>query len=175
VWSTRLGSDPGLARFIAQVARRVEGPVGAPDLDGLGAAVVGNYLRSGAAVNRGQHAQPAGVIGYDRGDASLRTPAAKTNYRSAGRAVAAVALAAARGAGLFTIAASGSGCCAGCPTRCCASRLSTRATEWCPRSLDLHLRLVLRQLMTVTHRASARYGGTRPPNWSAWRGWPLGL
>src|ERR1700756_5048523 len=38
----RLGSDPGLARFIAQVARRVVGP----DLDGLGAAVVGDYLRS---------------------------------------------------------------------------------------------------------------------------------
>ncbi|MBI3217422.1 MAG: VWA domain-containing protein [Mycobacterium sp.] len=42
----RLGSDPGLARFIDQVARRVEGRVIEPDLDGLGAAVVGDYLRS---------------------------------------------------------------------------------------------------------------------------------
>ena len=42
----RLGDDPGLARFIDQVARRVEGRVVMPDLDGLGAAVVGDYLRS---------------------------------------------------------------------------------------------------------------------------------
>ncbi len=42
----RLGTDPGLARFIDQVARRVEGRVVVPDLDGLGAAVVGDYLRS---------------------------------------------------------------------------------------------------------------------------------
>ena len=40
----RLGDDPGLARFIDQVARRVEGRVVVPDLDGLGAAVVGDYL-----------------------------------------------------------------------------------------------------------------------------------
>lgn len=40
----RLGSDPGLARFIDQVARRVSGRVVVPDLDGLGAAVVGDYL-----------------------------------------------------------------------------------------------------------------------------------
>ncbi|MEI7715056.1 MAG: VWA domain-containing protein, partial [Mycobacterium sp.] len=42
----RLGDDPGLARFIDQVARRVEGRVVVPDEDGLGAAVVGDYLRS---------------------------------------------------------------------------------------------------------------------------------
>ena len=42
----RLSDDPGLARFIDQVARRVEGRVVAPDVDGLGAAVVGDYLRS---------------------------------------------------------------------------------------------------------------------------------
>ncbi len=42
----RLGDDPGLARFIDQVARRVEGRVVVPGLDGLGAAVVGDYLRS---------------------------------------------------------------------------------------------------------------------------------
>jgi uncharacterized protein with von Willebrand factor type A (vWA) domain len=42
----KLGTDPGLARFIDQVARRVEGRVVQPDLDGLGAAVVGDYLKS---------------------------------------------------------------------------------------------------------------------------------
>lgn len=42
----RLGSDPGLARFLDKIARRVEGRVIVPDLDGLGAAVVGDYLRS---------------------------------------------------------------------------------------------------------------------------------
>ena len=42
----RLGDDPGLARLIDQVARQVEGRVVEPDLDGLGAAVVGDYLRS---------------------------------------------------------------------------------------------------------------------------------
>ncbi|HET9876362.1 MAG TPA: VWA domain-containing protein [Mycobacterium sp.] len=42
----RLGSDPGLARFIDQVARRVQGRVVVPDVDGLGAAVVSDYLRS---------------------------------------------------------------------------------------------------------------------------------
>lgn len=42
----RLGDDPGLARFIDDMARRVEGRVVVPDLDGLGAAVVGDYLKS---------------------------------------------------------------------------------------------------------------------------------
>ncbi|WP_197378490.1 vWA domain-containing protein [Mycolicibacterium mengxianglii] len=42
----RLGTDPGLARFIDQVARRVQGRVVVPDLDGLGAAVVGDYLKA---------------------------------------------------------------------------------------------------------------------------------
>ncbi|MEJ7796513.1 MAG: VWA domain-containing protein [Nocardioides sp.] len=40
----RLGEDPGLARFIESMARRVEGRVVAPELDDLGAAVVGSYL-----------------------------------------------------------------------------------------------------------------------------------
>jgi uncharacterized protein with von Willebrand factor type A (vWA) domain len=40
----RLGEDPGLARFIDQLANRVEGRVVAPELDDLGAAVVGSYL-----------------------------------------------------------------------------------------------------------------------------------
>ncbi|GAA1160690.1 VWA domain-containing protein [Ornithinicoccus hortensis] len=42
----RLGEDPGLARFIDQLARRVDGTVVAPELDDLGAAVVGSYLGS---------------------------------------------------------------------------------------------------------------------------------
>ena len=45
----RLGEDPGLARFLDQLAKRADGTVVAPDLDGLGAAVVDGYLggRSG--------------------------------------------------------------------------------------------------------------------------------
>lgn len=42
----RLGEDPGLARFIESMARRVDGRVVAPELDDLGAAVVGSYLGS---------------------------------------------------------------------------------------------------------------------------------
>ncbi|WP_392507635.1 hypothetical protein ACF3NT_11930 [Naumannella halotolerans] len=40
----RLGEDPGLARFIQQMADRVDGRVVSPELDDLGAAVVGSYL-----------------------------------------------------------------------------------------------------------------------------------
>ncbi|MBC9734617.1 vWA domain-containing protein [Nocardioides marmotae] len=42
----RLGEDPGLARFIDSMAQRVDGRVVAPELDDLGAAVVGSYLGS---------------------------------------------------------------------------------------------------------------------------------
>ena len=42
----RLGDDPGLARFVEAMARRVGGSVVAPETDDLGAAVVGSYLRS---------------------------------------------------------------------------------------------------------------------------------
>jgi uncharacterized protein with von Willebrand factor type A (vWA) domain len=42
----RLGEDPGLARFIDGMARRVDGSVVAPEADDLGAAVVGSYLGS---------------------------------------------------------------------------------------------------------------------------------
>ncbi len=47
----RLGEDPGLARFLEQLAARVDGRVVAPELDDLGAAVVGSYLggRGGSA------------------------------------------------------------------------------------------------------------------------------
>ncbi|ROS54487.1 VWA domain-containing protein [Frigoribacterium sp. PhB24] len=44
----RLGDDPGLARFVDGMARRVDGSVVAPDLDELGAAVVGSYVRTRA-------------------------------------------------------------------------------------------------------------------------------
>lgn len=49
----RLGQDPGLARFVDQMARRVDGRVVAPELDDLGAAVVGSYLGSRGARSAG--------------------------------------------------------------------------------------------------------------------------
>jgi uncharacterized protein with von Willebrand factor type A (vWA) domain len=49
----RLGSDPGLARFVDSMARRVDGRVVAPELDDLGAAVVGSYLGSRAPAGLG--------------------------------------------------------------------------------------------------------------------------
>ena len=42
----RLGEDPGLARFVDSMVRRVGGHTVAPELDDLGAAVVGSYLGS---------------------------------------------------------------------------------------------------------------------------------
>jgi uncharacterized protein with von Willebrand factor type A (vWA) domain len=48
----RLGADPGLARFVDQMARRVDGRVVAPELDDLGAAVVSSYL-GGRGAGRG--------------------------------------------------------------------------------------------------------------------------
>ncbi|KFU82416.1 Uncharacterized protein, contains von Willebrand factor type A (vWA) domain [Amycolatopsis lurida] len=42
----RLGDDPRLTEFVDVIARRSGGRVVAPDLDGLGAAVVGDYLRT---------------------------------------------------------------------------------------------------------------------------------
>lgn len=42
----RLGDDPGLGRFLDALARRVGGTVVAPDVDDLGAAVVGRFLHS---------------------------------------------------------------------------------------------------------------------------------
>lgn len=55
----RLGEDPGLARFIDQLATRVQGRVVAPELDDLGAAVVGSYLGS-----RGPRGRTGGGGGY---------------------------------------------------------------------------------------------------------------
>src|SRR4051812_16710627 len=53
----RLGTDPGLARFIESMARRVDGRVVSPELDDLGAAVVGSYLgsRGAAGLDGGQY------------------------------------------------------------------------------------------------------------------------
>ncbi len=61
----RLGEDPGLARFIESMARRVDGRVVSPELDDLGAAVVGSYLgdRSPASSYRDHF----GSWGGDRG------------------------------------------------------------------------------------------------------------
>ncbi len=42
----RLGSDRGLAHFVDSMAKRVHGRVVSPELDDLGAAVVGSYLGS---------------------------------------------------------------------------------------------------------------------------------
>ena len=58
----KLGEDPGLGRFIDQMAERVDGRVVAPELDDLGAAVVGSYLGS-----RGRGA-PGGFGGGGYGD-----------------------------------------------------------------------------------------------------------
>ncbi len=54
----RLGDDPGLARFVESMARRVDGRVLAPELDDLGAAVVGSYLGS-------RHGGGSGGSGYN--------------------------------------------------------------------------------------------------------------
>ena len=40
----RLGDDPGLARFVDSLAKRVDGTVMAPELEDLGVEVVGSYL-----------------------------------------------------------------------------------------------------------------------------------
>ena len=53
----RLGDDPGLARFIEQMAQRVDGRMVSPELDDLGAAVVGSYLGDRAA------GRPGGMSG----------------------------------------------------------------------------------------------------------------
>jgi uncharacterized protein with von Willebrand factor type A (vWA) domain len=61
----RLGDDPGLARFIESMARRVEGRMVSPELDDLGAAVVGSYL--GARSASSYREQFGGWGGGDRG------------------------------------------------------------------------------------------------------------
>lgn len=72
----RLGEDPGLARFVASMARRAGGRVVAPELDDLGTAVVGSYLgtratspRSAAAGHgaSGHGSSGGGATGDDAG------------------------------------------------------------------------------------------------------------
>jgi len=62
----RLGSDAGLARFVDSMARRVGGRVVAPEVDDLGAAVVGSYLgaRDPAGVGGGQYGDWFGGRGF---------------------------------------------------------------------------------------------------------------
>lgn len=59
----RLGEDPGLARFVEQMARRVDGRMVSPELDDLGAAVVGSYLGDRTSYRE----QLGGWYGSDRG------------------------------------------------------------------------------------------------------------
>jgi uncharacterized protein with von Willebrand factor type A (vWA) domain len=61
----RLGDDPGLARFIESMARRVDGRMVSPELDDLGAAVVGSYLGDRSASTYRE--QFGGWGGSDRG------------------------------------------------------------------------------------------------------------
>jgi uncharacterized protein with von Willebrand factor type A (vWA) domain len=60
----RLGSDPGLARFVESMARRVGGRVVAPELDDLGAAVVGSYLGSRGPAGAGDYGDWFGGRGF---------------------------------------------------------------------------------------------------------------
>lgn len=67
----RLGEDPGLARFIDSMAKRVDGRVIAPELDDLGAAVVGSYLGSrgrGGGLGGGGYGDWFGGRGFWVGD-----------------------------------------------------------------------------------------------------------
>jgi uncharacterized protein with von Willebrand factor type A (vWA) domain len=66
----RLGDDPGLARFIESMAQRVDGRVIAPELDDLGAAVVGSYLgsRRGGPASGGGYGDWFGNRGFWVGD-----------------------------------------------------------------------------------------------------------
>ncbi len=64
----RLGEDPGLARFIDSMARRVDGRVVSPELDDLGAAVVGSYLGSRGPSAYGHYGDWFGGRGFWVGD-----------------------------------------------------------------------------------------------------------
>ena len=60
----RLGEDPGLARFVDSMAKRVDGRVVAPELDDLGAAVVGSYLGSRAPSGQADYREWFGGRGF---------------------------------------------------------------------------------------------------------------
>lgn len=59
----QLGDDPGLGRFLGELARRVDGRVVTPDLDDLGSAVVGSFLGSRSDLPH----DLAGEYGFGRG------------------------------------------------------------------------------------------------------------
>lgn len=61
----RLGDDPGLARFVDAMARRVGGAVDTPDANDLGAAVIGSYLdeRHGYGASRSGQDGPDEMFG----------------------------------------------------------------------------------------------------------------
>jgi uncharacterized protein with von Willebrand factor type A (vWA) domain len=63
----RLGEDPGLARFVDQMARRVDGRVVAPELDDLGVAVVGSYLSGRGGAGPWGDLPPGGWYAGERG------------------------------------------------------------------------------------------------------------
>jgi uncharacterized protein with von Willebrand factor type A (vWA) domain len=63
----RLGDDPGLARFVDSMAKRVDGRVVAPELDDLGAAVVGSYLGSRGGAGASYAEEFGGWFGGGRG------------------------------------------------------------------------------------------------------------
>jgi uncharacterized protein with von Willebrand factor type A (vWA) domain len=64
----RLGNDPGLERFLNQLADRVGGRVVSPELDDLGAAVVGSYLGSRGSSGGGHMSDWYGDRGFWFGD-----------------------------------------------------------------------------------------------------------
>ncbi len=66
----RLGDDPGLARFVDSMARRVDGRVVSPELDDLGAAVVGSYLGSRGPPGRRTGTTATGSAGAGSGSAA---------------------------------------------------------------------------------------------------------
>ena len=68
----RLGTDAGLARFVDSMARRVDGRVVAPELDDLGAAVVGSYLGSRARAARASTATGSAAGASGSADAPRR-------------------------------------------------------------------------------------------------------
>nr|MCW2729017.1 hypothetical protein [Aeromicrobium sp.] len=63
----RLGDDPGLARFVQSMAKRAGGTVVAPELDDLGAAVVGSYLGSRRGTDGGAAGGSGGSFWGGRG------------------------------------------------------------------------------------------------------------
>ena len=77
----RLGEDPGLARFIDQMAERVDGRVVAPELDDLGAAVVGSYLGSRRGRGGSGRLRPVGGYGDWFGGAAAASGSATERVR----------------------------------------------------------------------------------------------